>query len=144
MKTLCPTCKTRYDIDPKALLGADGVARCFRCGTVFDVVSEDASAPGATYAVPVQNAVVLDSGAEQRQDDEDAGQAHHPDASPATGAATGEADEVPADPVGTEQERDTAHSRPSVADARGATGTDSEAHASRPGAGAAPGAGQGG
>lgn len=40
MKTRCPTCKTRYDIDPEALLEADGLARCFRCGTVFETVPD--------------------------------------------------------------------------------------------------------
>jgi len=57
-------CKTRYDIDPKALLEADGLARCFRCGTVFDAVAEDAPTPGATYTGPVHNALALDQQAE--------------------------------------------------------------------------------
>ena len=45
MKTRCPTCKTRYDIDPEALLEADGLARCFRCGTVFEMVPEGSIEP---------------------------------------------------------------------------------------------------
>ena len=42
MKTRCPNCDTRYNIDAATLLEADGVARCHRCGTVFDAVAEDA------------------------------------------------------------------------------------------------------
>ena len=65
MKTLCPTCKTRYDIDPKALLEADGLARCFRCGTVFDAVAEDSATPGNTYTGPVHSAIALNREAER-------------------------------------------------------------------------------
>lgn len=56
MKTRCPTCKTRYEIPPKALLEADGVAHCFRCGTVFEMVSEDAVTPNAIHPSPIQGA----------------------------------------------------------------------------------------
>ena len=45
MKTRCPTCKTRYNIDPEALLEADGLARCFRCGTVFEIVPDGSIEP---------------------------------------------------------------------------------------------------
>ncbi|MBT8430343.1 MAG: zinc-ribbon domain-containing protein [Gammaproteobacteria bacterium] len=64
MKTRCPTCKTRYEIDPGALLEADGLARCFRCGTVFETVAEDAVTPDVTYTSPVQSAVTLDEQSE--------------------------------------------------------------------------------
>lgn len=46
MKTRCPKCQTRYNVDPDALLAADGLARCFRCGTVFDAVAENAGPVG--------------------------------------------------------------------------------------------------
>lgn len=61
MKTRCPTCKTRYEIDPSALLEADGLARCFRCGTVFETVDENAATtPDVIFTVPAQSAVRLD------------------------------------------------------------------------------------
>lgn len=61
MKTRCPTCKTRYEIDPAALLEADGLARCFRCGTVFETVDENAATtPDVIFTVPAQSAVKLD------------------------------------------------------------------------------------
>lgn len=50
MKTRCPECQTRYNVDPDALLPVDGMVRCFRCGTVFDAVAEEASPPGARRA----------------------------------------------------------------------------------------------
>jgi predicted Zn finger-like uncharacterized protein len=50
VKTRCPECRTRYNVDPDALLPVDGMVRCFRCGTVFDAVAEEASAPGARRA----------------------------------------------------------------------------------------------
>lgn len=40
MKTRCPGCETRYQIDAEALLDANGMAHCLRCGTAFDAVSE--------------------------------------------------------------------------------------------------------
>lgn len=36
MKTRCPSCRTVYDVEPKVLQPAHGLARCFRCGTVFN------------------------------------------------------------------------------------------------------------
>lgn len=72
MKTRCPTCKTRYDISPKALLEADGVARCFRCGTVFDAVAEDATAPGMTYSTPVDRVTALEEQAAHPAEDDTA------------------------------------------------------------------------
>jgi predicted Zn finger-like uncharacterized protein len=64
LKTRCPTCKTRYEIDPAALLEADGLARCFRCGTVFETVAEDAVTPDVICASPVQSAVTLNEQSE--------------------------------------------------------------------------------
>lgn len=64
MKTRCPTCKTRYDIPPRALLEADGVARCFRCGTVFETVSEDAATPNVVHASPAHTPTTLDKRSE--------------------------------------------------------------------------------
>lgn len=40
MKTRCPGCDTRYQVDAEALLEANGIAHCRRCGTAFDAVSE--------------------------------------------------------------------------------------------------------
>mgnify|MGYP001824835218 CR=1 FL=1 len=60
MKTRCPTCKTRYDIPPQALLEADGLARCFRCGTVFETVSEDAGTPGVIHAGHIEDTPTLE------------------------------------------------------------------------------------
>ena len=40
MKTRCPGCETHYQIDAEALLDANGIARCLRCGTLFDALSE--------------------------------------------------------------------------------------------------------
>lgn len=42
MQTSCPNCETRYDIDSKALIATDGLARCHRCGTVFDAAASRA------------------------------------------------------------------------------------------------------
>lgn len=36
MKTRCPSCHTAYDVEPQVLQPAQGFARCFRCGTVFN------------------------------------------------------------------------------------------------------------
>lgn len=43
MKTRCPGCDTRYQVDADALLDSEGFAHCYRCGTVFDAVTETAS-----------------------------------------------------------------------------------------------------
>ncbi|MCB1802614.1 MAG: zinc-ribbon and DUF3426 domain-containing protein [Gammaproteobacteria bacterium] len=40
MKIRCPGCDTRYQVDADALLGSQGRAHCYRCGTVFDAVTE--------------------------------------------------------------------------------------------------------
>lgn len=40
MKTRCPGCDTRYLVDADALLDSGGLAHCYRCGTVFDAVTE--------------------------------------------------------------------------------------------------------
>jgi len=64
VKTRCPSCKTRYEIDPDALLEADGLAQCFRCGTVFETVAEDAVAPDVICNSPVQSAVTLNEQSE--------------------------------------------------------------------------------
>lgn len=45
MRTSCPTCRTRYKVDPDALVAADGMVRCFRCGTVFDAMAERVEQP---------------------------------------------------------------------------------------------------
>ena len=42
MKTNCPTCDTHYAIDGNAIVESDGLARCHRCGTVFDALAEQA------------------------------------------------------------------------------------------------------
>lgn len=52
MKTRCPGCATRYEIDAEAALAADGFAQCLRCGTVFDTVSEQ---PGDAQAIASQS-----------------------------------------------------------------------------------------
>ncbi len=36
MKTRCPACGTIYDVDPKLLEEARGLARCFNCDEIFD------------------------------------------------------------------------------------------------------------
>jgi len=41
VKTRCSKCHTRYEIDLDAVLAADGMARCFRCGTVFNALTEE-------------------------------------------------------------------------------------------------------
>ena len=64
MKTRCPTCKTRYDIPPQALLEADGLARCFRCGTVFETVSEDTGTPNVIHPGHTGDAPTLDAQSE--------------------------------------------------------------------------------
>jgi predicted Zn finger-like uncharacterized protein len=80
LKTRCPTCKTRYEIDPGALLEADGLARCFRCGTVFETVAEGAVTPDVIYTSPVQSAVVLDEQSELSLGDTP--EPHEPEATP--------------------------------------------------------------
>lgn len=60
MKTRCPNCDTRYNIDPGALLQADGLAQCHRCGTVFDAVAEDASTQEVHYPAAGRHALRLD------------------------------------------------------------------------------------
>lgn len=42
MKTNCPSCDTHYAIDGNAIVASDGLARCHRCGTVFDAIAEQA------------------------------------------------------------------------------------------------------
>jgi predicted Zn finger-like uncharacterized protein len=44
VKIRCPKCATRYAVDPDALLAADGMARCFRCGATFDAVADHPAA----------------------------------------------------------------------------------------------------
>lgn len=36
MKTRCPNCSTLYEIREEAIASADGLARCYRCDTVFN------------------------------------------------------------------------------------------------------------
>ena len=60
MKTCCPGCATRYEIDAEDLLAADGRARCLHCGTVFDAVSEQ---PEAVTAEEAAAALRLDDAA---------------------------------------------------------------------------------
>jgi len=104
VKTLCPTCKTRYEIDPRALLEADGLARCFRCGTVFDAVAEDAPTPGNVYSTPVENAVALGGRDEiprdqgRDADSEPAGEGTEVDR-PARAQGPGPAEHAPPDTV---------------------------------------------
>ena len=43
MKTRCPGCATRYEVDADALLDSNGLAHCYRCGTVFDAITETGS-----------------------------------------------------------------------------------------------------
>lgn len=97
MKTRCPTCKTRYDIPPQALLEADGLARCFRCGTVFETVSEDTGIPGVIYPGQAEHAATLDEQSETPHDV--AWEPQDPDIAPASAEErTGEAFEPqPAD-----------------------------------------------
>ena len=64
MRTRCPKCDTRYNIAPEDLLEADGVARCYRCGTVFDIVAEDASTQVVHHAAQGDNAAALDKQSE--------------------------------------------------------------------------------
>ncbi len=43
MKTRCPNCNTLYAIDSQTLDNANGMARCYRCNTVFDTTQNPAS-----------------------------------------------------------------------------------------------------
>lgn len=40
VQSRCPNCDTLYHIDQETLAEADGRARCFRCGTVFDALAQ--------------------------------------------------------------------------------------------------------
>ncbi len=56
MKTRCPECGSRAEIDAEALIVAGGQARCHQCGAVFDALGEYLSAatvdPPSTRAIP--------------------------------------------------------------------------------------------
>ena len=93
VKTRCPTCKTRYEITPEALLEADGLARCFRCGTIFETVAEDIGTPNVIQDSAEQAAFELGEQSELASDDA---------AKPQTAAAAPEPDtqtEAPASSV---------------------------------------------
>lgn len=45
MNTRCPHCQTSYNVDPEILRQAQGMARCFNCGKVFDAFT-NSIAPG--------------------------------------------------------------------------------------------------
>lgn len=59
MNTRCPQCGTRYKVDPEKLFKANGAAFCFRCGTAFDVVEEQAIEVQARDAIFLASAVRL-------------------------------------------------------------------------------------
>lgn len=42
MRTSCPHCSTCYDVDPDLLQDSQGLARCFRCNTLFDTTTGQA------------------------------------------------------------------------------------------------------
>jgi predicted Zn finger-like uncharacterized protein len=42
VQSRCPNCDTLYHIDRETLAEAEGQARCFRCGTVFDALEQQA------------------------------------------------------------------------------------------------------
>ena len=42
MNTRCPQCETSYTVDPKILKAAQGMARCYNCGTVFNAFDNTA------------------------------------------------------------------------------------------------------
>jgi predicted Zn finger-like uncharacterized protein len=51
VKTRCPQCGTTYDVDPDLLDQAQGLARCFNCGEVFNgrkQALDDETPPGDT------------------------------------------------------------------------------------------------
>jgi len=64
VKTRCPKCDTRYDIDADALLEAGGLARCFRCGGVFDALAEEVASKAARDAAAGHPAVRLNAQSE--------------------------------------------------------------------------------
>ncbi len=45
MKIRCPSCRTVYDVEPQVLQPAHGLARCFRCGTVFNAFQHGLDEP---------------------------------------------------------------------------------------------------
>ena len=61
MKTRCPGCNSRYDIDPTLLLEADGLGRCYRCNTVFDMTAHAVESERSAEADARKRAPLLDA-----------------------------------------------------------------------------------
>jgi predicted Zn finger-like uncharacterized protein len=64
MNTHCPKCETRYRIDDDALMGTSGMGHCYRCGTLFDIMTGKAAEPDADEILLNQSAIRLDHRAE--------------------------------------------------------------------------------
>lgn len=60
LNTHCPKCETRYLVNSETLMGASGLAHCYRCGTLFDVFTEKAAGEGADDILLIQSAINLD------------------------------------------------------------------------------------
>lgn len=54
MKTHCPQCGTTYKVDRKLVRDAQGLARCFNCGKVFNVFGNKTTPGRESHAGPLQ------------------------------------------------------------------------------------------
>jgi predicted Zn finger-like uncharacterized protein len=50
LRTRCPNCDARYEVATRKLLDSDGLARCWRCETVFDALAGGPAAADADIA----------------------------------------------------------------------------------------------
>lgn len=66
LNTRCPQCRTGYLVDSESLMGTSGVAHCYRCGTLFDVLTEKAVGPDDDDILTMQGSIRLDHRAEHR------------------------------------------------------------------------------
>jgi predicted Zn finger-like uncharacterized protein len=84
MKTRCPYCDTRYDIDEQTLQATDGLARCHRCEGIFNAYEQFLPDLGAPAPAEPASAVDVDRLASRLRPD--------------TSAPTTAADELPPAP----------------------------------------------
>jgi predicted Zn finger-like uncharacterized protein len=122
VKTRCPTCKTRYNIDPEALLEADGLARCFRCGTVFEIVPDGSIEPNIIDMPTERPAFETDEDSvflEDLEADASAPMAHNADDSVVVRSVSSEQADIRQQPETSPTATETADTIENAADAGG-------------------------
>lgn len=88
MKTRCPRCSTRYQIDASAIDRAGGKARCYKCGLIFDAASNAFDEPLETTLIDRIDQAAPAAGAEPVEPPADAPQPTPDAVAPAPSAAT--------------------------------------------------------